>query len=102
MDDKILVECICGCGLLKINKIEVYSDEELERLKLGKSNKYEYSLQYLTDTFSSKQHGLIYTIKHRIKLIWNIVRGKEYLLEEILLDQDQIDILIKKLSNPGD
>lgn len=95
----IKTECSCGCCILKIEEIEVYTDDEIQILQLPKSKKYDYSLQILINTFYSKQRGILRTIKERIKLIWYILLGKDYLLNDIILSKDQADEFNKSLQN---
>lgn len=95
--NNIKTECSCGCCTLKIEEIENYTDDEIQILQLPKSKKYDYSLQILINTFYSKQRGIIKIIKDRIKLIWYILLGKDYLLNDIILTKEQAEEFNKSL-----
>lgn len=85
----IIVNCNCGCEeAISIKKYtfdkEVQEDEE-------------YYLSILTGQFSAKQRGIFRTIGHRLKLAWKMLRGKEYLLSEIVIKKPEFEELKKKI-----
>lgn len=85
----IIVNCNCGCEeAISIKKYifdkEVQDDEE-------------YYLSILAGQFSAKQRGIFRTIGHRLKLAWKMLRGKEYLLNEIVIKKPEFEELKKKI-----
>lgn len=95
--NQIETSCSCGCTTLKIVKNENYTDKEIEENNLDKDIQYDYSFIFLVDKFTSKQEGVFSIIKRRLKLAWYAIRGKEYLLEDMVFTQKQINELIKEL-----
>lgn len=98
MEHKVEVDCSCGCTTLRVEKVELYTDGEIKELNLDKRKQYEYSFQYLINTFFVKQNGIFSTIKRRLKIILYTLVGKEYLLEDLMLTQDQVEYLVNELS----
>lgn len=96
---KIQTECSCGCSTLKIEKIENFTDEEIIDLNLPQEKQYDYSFQFYVSKFYSRQEGFVSTIKRRLKLLWYIIRGKDYLLEDLIFNEKQVKELIKGLEN---
>jgi hypothetical protein len=77
MNHKIekIASCVCGCHLVKFEK---WTDDEGAWLQI-----YENS-------FYSKQHGRLGSY---LKRLWSAIRGKEYLLCEISMsDEDTIGL----------
>lgn len=86
-DEKIIVvNCDCGC-------------EEEIHIKVFDQETNVYYLTIHEAKFSSKQNGIFKTIRNRIKGAWRILRGKEYLLCDILLNKKQLNEFIEKLQN---
>lgn len=80
----VIVNCNCGC------------EEEIHIKRFDDDNE-EYYLSIHESKFSSKQNGLWRTFKERIKSIWRIIRGKEYLLCDIVLTKSELNELVEKL-----
>lgn len=79
-DEKVLkVECTCGCG----EEIKIAKDKLSE-------DKVVYYMILNTAQFYSKQDGIFRTIGHRIKTAFNILRGKEYRLTEVVLNEEDM------------
>lgn len=97
--NRIETECSCGCSTLRIEKIENFTDEEVVQLNLPQEKQYDYSFQFYISNFYSKQDGIFSIIKRRLKLIWYIIRGKEYLFEDLNFTEDQVKELIKNLKD---
>ncbi|WP_299996761.1 hypothetical protein [uncultured Clostridium sp.] len=97
--NKIETECSCGCSTLRIEKIENFTDEELHNLNLPREKQFDYSFQFYISKFYSKQEGIFSIIKRRLKLIWYIIRGKEYLLEDLNFTEDQVKELTRNLQD---
>ena len=77
MSDKIekIASCVCGCHLIKFEK---WTADEGAWLQI-----YENS-------FYSKQHS---KVRAYLKRLWSAIRGKEYLLMEISMsDEDTIGL----------
>lgn len=77
----VIVNCNCGCDeAIQIKKL-VYDVKDDD----------EYYLSILAGEFGSTQRGIFRTIGHRIKLAWKMLRGKEYLLTEIVMTKEELD-----------
>lgn len=72
MDYKIekIASCVCGCHLIKFEK---WTNDEGAWLQI-----YENS-------FYSKQHG---RVRSYLKRLWSAIKGKEYLLMEISMSDE--------------
>lgn len=82
-DEKmIIVNCDCGC------------DDEIH-IRRWEDN--DYCITIGAGKFYTQQVGILGKIKERLQHIWCAIRGKEYLLCDIYLKEEQIDELIKKL-----
>lgn len=78
-----IVKCDCGCHGIEIMRI------------VGDDNIY---ISPYTDNFYSKQNkGLFKTIVNRIKNAWKMICGKEYQLEELVVNLEETDELINAL-----
>lgn len=77
-----IVECACGTHGIKV--MRVLGDNEI------------YISPY-TDNFYSKQHSFLKNIWLKIKRIGQIIAGKEYELEEIVLTDKDITEFDKAL-----
>lgn len=89
-NEKIMkIECSCGCGEeIRIQK-NIYTDDTAD-----------YYLSLVMMQFYAKQNGIFKTIKHRIKTAFNILRGKEYKLTDIILkeeDMKELKEIIKEI-----
>lgn len=80
MDNKnsFTFKCQCGCGIIKIDKLD-WEDVPERCLDIA-----YYALAY-----NDKQDGIFYTIWHRIKFAWQILRGKEFRLYDILIEDKE-------------
>lgn len=77
----VIVNCNCGCDeAIQIKKL-VYDVKDDD----------EYYLSILAGEFGSTQRGIFRTIGHRIKLAWKMLRGKEYLLTEIVMTKEELE-----------
>lgn len=82
----IIVNCDCGC------------DEEIHIKKyIDNETPDDYYITISEGKFYSLQGGILRRIGHRLKCIWRAIRGKEYLLCDINITEQQIDELIKNL-----
>jgi len=73
---KFNLECSCGCGSLTFE----YFDDE----------KDEISISYNLPAWYAYQTSTWERFKNAIKIIWAIVRGKEYRFYEVLIDDMKI------------
>ncbi len=72
-----IVECSCGTHGIKIMRV------------LGDNDIY---ISPYTDNFYSKQHSILGNLWFKIKRIGQIITGKEYQMEEIVLtNEDMIE-----------
>ena len=78
------LSCNCGCSIIKITK-----DTDCDYYYLE-----NYALSY-----HDKQKSLLYHIWNRIKLSFNILIGKEYMLYDIVVDKKDIFALAKWIIN---
>lgn len=82
----IIVNCDCGC------------DEEIHiKRYVYDETPNDYYITISGGKFYSLQGGILRRIGHRLKCIWRAIRGKEYLLCDINITEQQIDELIKNL-----
>lgn len=82
----IVVNCDCGC------------EEEIHIKKYKYDDTpSDYYISICEGKFYSMQGGLLHRIGHRLKCIWRAIRGKEYLLCDINIKEENIDELISKL-----
>lgn len=84
----IVVNCDCGCDEEIHIKKYVYEEPEIDN---------DYYITISEGKFYSLQGGVLHRIGHRLKCIWRAIRGKEYLLCDINIKEEQIDELIKNL-----
>lgn len=90
MDDgteekQIIVECSCGTHLFKIIS---FTDSDEIYFDIWSSN------------FCNKQHKNIFSrIYKRLKMIWFAITGKEYRLEEFVLDKEDVTSLTTALQD---
>ena len=90
--EQILVECECGIETMKVTK---YKEQETEL--------EEYYIEFLQSHFYSKQEKRLgYKLKYKLKYIWYILTGKEYLLEQIVLSKYNVEQLIQALQELKD
>lgn len=82
----IVINCNCGC------------DEEIHIKKYVDGNTpADYYITISEGKFYSMQGGVLRRLGNRLKCIWRAIRGKEYLLCDINITEQQIDELIKNL-----
>lgn len=85
---EVIVECDCGTHSFHIKS---FDDDE------------EYYFEIWASNFYTKQkENLCKRFVHRVKLIWYAIIGKEYLLEDIVLTDDDIINLVKNLEELKD
>ena len=87
MNEEAILRCNCGCGILEINKWDFGEDNE------------DYSLIYWVPAFYGKQQdNLLQTIKERVIRIWQIARGKEFYLYEVVATKEELQTFVSELS----
>ena len=74
----VIINCNCGC------------DEAIQIKKLCDADD-EYYLSIIAGEFGSTQRGVFRTIGHRIKLAFKMLLGKEYLLTEIVMTNNEFE-----------
>ena len=80
---KVFVECECGTHLIEF---------------LGFEDDTEAYINFYTDNFYGKQKENIFKrIYTKLKRIWYIMRDRQYVFEEIVIAQKDIDEIIKGL-----
>ena len=77
----VIVNCNCGC------------DEaiQIKKFKFDEQEEEKYYLSILAGEIGSTQRGIFRTIGHRLKLAWKMLLGKEYLLTEIVLTNNEFE-----------
>lgn len=83
----VIANCDCGC------------DEELhiKRYKSDDNTPPDYYISLSEGKFYSKQMGIFRLIGHRLKSAWRVLRGKDYLLCDINIKEENLDKLISAL-----
>lgn len=76
-DVKLNLECNCGC---QSELVITEFDEESGLYTVG--NKI--------GGWSASQQGILWTIKHRLKFIWFVLRGKEFYLYDIVVEKEDL------------
>lgn len=84
----LFVKCDCGTHGIELSKLA----------DMDENYPQEIYLSIYTNNFSWKQYGFFKRTKMKLKKIWYIIIGKDYKIDdEICLNQDDIDCLIKGL-----
>jgi hypothetical protein len=79
MDRKIFViGCGCGCSKIEITKYPDDDDDDFIGI-----------INYYGSTFYAKQSVIKDRIIERIKMLWFIFRGKDYLLYDLVFNQEE-------------
>lgn len=76
----IIIPCDCGCSIVTI----------------GRDEDFAY-IQFYVNSFYAKQDGYWKTFKRRLKMIWYIIRGKDYLFEDVSISIDKFKKLSKDI-----
>ena len=79
-DKRYLLPCVCGCGVLEFIREKDKDDDILY-------------LSYFPAGFYVHQRSF----RKRIKSIWNLIRGKEYRLYDIVVDYNKFKDFAKEL-----
>jgi hypothetical protein len=69
-----IIECECGCGMLKAEQF--------------KDDGYTI-LSYYIHAFGVHQETVWDKFKRRMQMVWDILRGKEYRLYEIVISSNE-------------
>ena len=73
-DKVIKVDCGCGCSSIEISQ---WRDRE---------GYAEVFISHKIQSWTSHQSPWWYHFKDCVKIIWNVIRGKEYYFYEVVLD----------------
>ena len=77
----------------KINAVRVKCNDECGIIEFKKEFDDKYDIVYISyfvNAFYANQHDLFYIWKTRLKMIWDILRGKEYMLfDTITLSKEE-------------
>ena len=84
-DKKYYIPCQCGCGIMEFlrDKDEIQDTLYVSYYPLG---------------FYAYQHPL----RKKIKAIWDLIRGKEYRLYDIVVDYERFRYTINKMEKDTD
>lgn len=88
MKKYINILCNCGCGDVFTFTFMIEPDGEFD---------YVY-LSSFTSMFYSIQHSFFKTLKRRIQAAWFMLRGKEFLLHEVILTKEQWNDFVKAVN----
>ena len=87
-DNTFDTACSCGCSFMRVSQWE--DDEGFEEVSIGT----------FIPKFSSLNKSGWYKFTEALKMIWCIVRGKEYYLFDIVLNtKDQISAFKKAVAS---
>lgn len=74
------------------NKVNVECECQEHILRISKMDFGEYAISVLTDNFSAKQDKKFFAkLKYKLKYIWYILIGREYVLDEIIITEKDYD-----------
>ena len=76
MDNKILLECDCGCSILSIEK--VFEDDDY------------ISISHFYSSFYTHQSSCLDLLKRKIKLIWSVIWNKDFCFYEVVLQKEDL------------
>lgn len=85
----LTVNCECGCE----QAISFVRYEE----KIDGKPVYDYYINFSVGLFYERQRGIFKIIKNRLKICWNILRGKEYRLFDVNINKAEINKIISSL-----
>ena len=91
---QIIIGCECGCEQA-INIVR-YEDEIDNKIL------YDYYITVTSGLFYERQRGIWQIIKSRIKAAWYMLRGKEYLLCDVNIKEEEISKIIESLKEIKD
>ncbi len=89
VDKEISIKCNCGHGEIKIMKW--FWDEHIQ-----------YFVSYWEPVYYNKHPHIWEDFKERMKYIWMIIRGKDYQLFEVTLQEDQYLDFVEKVTKLKD
>lgn len=78
-----VLKCRCGCGIITFEKEK--KDKYYEQDVLY--------IEYYPIAFYAHQHP----IRERIRAIWNLIRGKEYRLFDIVANYDEFREVVEEM-----
>ena len=78
---ELLVDCSCGCN------------EGLRLSLRGDEDSYMYLSLVSGNFYRDQKSGAFHSIGRKLKKIWRIIRGKDYIYSEICLTKSELDEL---------
>ncbi len=78
-DDKVIVECFCGCVALEIEKL--WDDTP------------ELAMIFRATRFWGNQKGFWYRLKTGVKLFWKVLTRGDYFLHELIVEGKDVNRL---------
>ena len=86
-NEMIIIKCDCGAEAIEISSSDINETEK------------EYYIYTIMKTWYTKQYSFTDRFKEKLKMIWYILIGKDYLLTEIILSEEEFkelkEIIIK-------
>lgn len=83
-EKKVYIECSCGTHGIRLSHFE---DDD-----------YLYLAIFSQNFYNKQKDPFFIRLGKKIKFIWSIIRGKEYLLEEFILKQEDVNQLLTSLN----
>jgi len=77
MDKKFITGCDCGCSKIEVIKFDDSDDD------------FVGFISYYGSTFYDKQAVITDRIIEKIKMLWFVLRGKDFRLHEIYFNKQQ-------------
>lgn len=81
MEEKIVVECDCGCSVISL---QVFDEKD-----------ETFVMSHFYSSFYSKQEDTWEILKRKAQMIWFIITGKEFRLYDVILSKENA-LQIKK------
>lgn len=78
---EIKIDCDCGCSIVRVMDLDDF-----------------LTIDFLYNTFQSKQVTPTRILKNRLKMMWYALLGKEYRLHEIVVTREQLKQLAKDIN----
>ena len=73
---ELLVECNCGCGILKF---EHFSEDN------------EILISFYESAFYAHQKPIVSAVRQYFKRLWSSITGRDYAVYDLVLTKDQSD-----------
>lgn len=92
----IIVTCDCNCGQ------EIHIRKDIYKYNDKNDKTIEYSISTRSSNWYTEQDGPIRVIVKRLKRAWFALRGKDYLYQDICLNEKEYIELLEGMKNLKD